>query len=159
MRRVSDVSDVRTAAVRYLGMRPRTKQQVIKYLRQKGFPEEGIAETVAELEEYKYIDDFSYSVMYFRYGFEKGRGVMRIRRELSEKGVGSDVIDMAYEELEEVPDQYETARKIAMEMIRDMDMEEMEYDEKRRIKARIGRRLAGRGFPSDVIYKVLDSLL
>ena len=54
-------------------MRPRTKQQVIKYLRQKGFPEEGIAETVAELEEYKYIDDFSYSVMYFRYGFEKGR--------------------------------------------------------------------------------------
>ena len=79
-------------------------------------------------------------------------------RELSEKGVGSDVIDMAYEELEEVPDQYETARKIAMEMIRDMDMEEMEYDEKRRIKARIGRRLAGRGFPSDVIYKVLDSL-
>ena len=83
---------------------------------------------------------------------------MRIRRELSEKGVGSDVIDMAYEELEEVPDQYETARKIAMEMIRDMDMEEMEYDEKRRIKARIGRRLAGRGFPSDVIYKVLDSL-
>ena len=45
-----------------------------------------------------------------------------------------------------------------MEMIRDMDMEEMEYDEKRRIKARIGRRLAGRGFPSDVIYKVLDSL-
>ena len=151
------MSDVRTAAVRYLGMRPRTKQQVIKYLRQKGFPEEGIAETVAELEEYKYIDDFSYSVMYFRYGFEKGRGVMRIRRELSEKG-GSDVIDMAYEELEEVPDQYETARKIAMEMIRDMDMEEMEYDEKRRIKARIGRRLAGRGFPSDVIYKVLDSL-
>ena len=113
---------------------------------------------MAELEEYKYIDDFSYSVMYFRYGFEKGRGVMRIRRELSEKGVGSDVIDMAYEELEEVPDQYETARKIAMEMIRDMDMEEMEYDEKRRIKARIGRRLAGRGFPSDVIYKVLDSL-
>ena len=148
------MSDVRTAAVRYLGMRPRTKQQVIKYLRQKGFPEEGMA----ELEEYKYIDDFSYSVMYFRYGFEKGRGVMRIRRELSEKGVGSDVIDMAYEELEEVPDQYETARKIAMEMIRDMDMEEMEYDEKRRIKARIGRRLAGRGFPSDVIYKVLDSL-
>lgn len=152
------MSDVRTAAVRYLGIKPRTKQQVVKYLRQKGFREESIVETIAELEEYRYIDDFSYSVMYFQYGFEKGRGVMRIRRELSERGVASHIIDMAYEELEDVPDQYETARNIAMEMVRDVDMEGLGYDEKRRLKARVGRRLAGRGFSSEVIYKVLDDL-
>ena len=31
--------------------------------------------------------------MYFQYGFEKGRGVVRIKRELSEKGVDSHVIE------------------------------------------------------------------
>ena len=34
--------------------------------------------------------------MYFEYGFQKGRGRMRIRRELAEKGVAADVIEIAF---------------------------------------------------------------
>ena len=39
------------------------------------------------MKEYHYIDDYRFAEMYFAYGFEKGRGVSRIRRELAEKGV------------------------------------------------------------------------
>lgn len=151
--------DVRERAVSYLNIKPRTKVQVIKYLRSKGFEDEEIKEAVDELEEYHYIDDLNYSIMYFEYGFEKGRGLIRIKRELEEKGVPSDIIEAAYDELESVPDQYETAADIAKGMLNGLDTETMEYDEKRKLKAKIGRRLASRGFSMDVVYKVINDLI
>ena len=99
--------DVREKAVSYLNSRPRTRQELIRHLKDKGFSENEILETVDELEQYHYIDDLAYSRMYFEYGFQKGRGRMRIRRELAEKGVAADVIEIAFEELEEIPDEFE----------------------------------------------------
>lgn len=151
--------DVRERAVSYLNIKPRTKVQVIKYLRSKGFEDEEIKEAVDELEEYHYIDDLNYSIMYFEYGFEKGRGLIRIKRELEEKGVSADIIEAAYDELESVPDQYETAADIAKGMLNGADTEALQYDEKRKLKAKIGRRLASRGFSMEVVYKVINDLI
>ena len=146
--------DVREKAVSYLNSRPRTRQEVMRHLKDKGFSEEEILETVKELEEYHYIDDLAYSRMYFEYGFEKGRGRNRIRRELAEKGVSSEIIEIAYDELEEVPDEFEMALSIAGSIVRGIDPSELEYSEKRKLEGRIGRRLAGRGFSMDTIYNV-----
>ena len=107
---------------------------------------------------YHYIDELSYSRMYFQYGFEKGRGVVRIKRELSEKGVDSHVIEAAYDELEDVPDQFETASEIAAGMTAGVDWEQMGYEDVRRLQAKIGRRLMTRGFSSDIVYKVINRL-
>ncbi len=150
--------DVREKAAGYLNTKPRTKHQVIMYLRGKGFEEEEIMDAVEELEKYRYIDDLNYSIMYFRYGFEKGRGIVRIKRELSEKGVSADTIEDAYYELDEVPDQYEAARQIASEMLAETDMDDMNYEEKRRLCAKVGRRLMTRGFSSDIVYKVMGNI-
>lgn len=149
----------REKAVYYLNMRPRTKVQVIKYLKEKGYEDEEIYEAVNELEEYHYIDDFRFSQMYFEYGFEKGRGISRIKRELSEKGVSSDVIEIAYDELEYVPDQFETALEIGRSVIAGIDTDELDYESRRKLQAKIGRRLAGRGFPAETAYKVMNRLL
>lgn len=151
--------DVREKAVSYLNSRPRTRQEVMRHLKDKGFFEEEILETVKELEEYHYIDDLAYSRMYFEYGFEKGRGRNRIRRELAEKGVSSEIIEIAYDELEEVPDEFEMALSIAESIVRGIDPSELEYSEKRKLEGRIGRRLAGRGFSMDTIHKVAGRLL
>lgn len=151
--------DVREKAVSYLNSRPRTRQEVMRHLKDKGFSEEEILETVKELEEYHYIDDLAYSRMYFEYGFEKGRGRNRIRRELAEKGVSSEIIEIAYDELEEVPDEFEMALSIAGSIVRGIDPSELEYSEKRKLEGRIGRRLVGRGFSMDTIHKVVGRLL
>ena len=129
--------DVREKAVSYLNSRPRTRQEVMRHLKDKGFSEEEILETVKELEEYHYIDDLAYSRMYFEYGFEKGRGRNRIRRELAEKGVSSEIIEIAYDELEEVPDEFEMALSIAGSIVRGIDPSELEYSEKRKLEGRI----------------------
>lgn len=151
--------DVRERAVSYLNIKPRTKVQVIKYLRSKGFEDEEIRETVEELEEYHYIDDLNYSIMYFEYGFEKGRGLIRIKRELEEKGVSADIIEAAYHELEQVPDQYEAALDIARGMLTGVDTGALDYNGKQKLKAKIGRRLSSRGFSMDVVYKVINELI
>ena len=151
--------DVREKAVSYLNSRPRTRQEVMRHLKDKGFSEEEILETVKELEEYHYIDDLAYSRMYFEYGFEKGRGRNRIRRELAEKGVSSEIIEIAYDKLEEVPDEFEMALSIAGSIVRGIDPSELEYSEKRKLEGRIGRRLVGRGFSMDTIHKVAGRLL
>lgn len=146
-------------AAAYINIKPRTAFQVRKYLRDKGYEDDVISSVINQLEEYHYIDDMEYAMMYFRYGFEKGRGILRIKRELSEKGVSSDVIEMAYEELEDVPDQNESAMQIAQSMISGMNIEDLEYEEKRKLQAKIGRRLISRGFSSDVVYRVINRLL
>ena len=145
-------------AAAYINIKPRTEYQMKKYLEGKGFVEDVVSEVVNQLKEYNYIDDEEYASMYFRYGFEKGRGVERIKRELAEKGVRSDDIAIAYEELEEVPDQVAAAMEIAQSVISTIDIDELDYDEKRKLQAKIGRRLMSRGFSSDVVYKVVNRL-
>lgn len=146
-------------AAAYINIKPRTAYQVKTYLKGKGYEEDVIEQVIAQLKEYGYVNDLKYAEMYFEYGFEKGRGVSRIRRELSEKGVSSELIDMAYEELEEVPDQTEMAMEIADSILRGIDTAELDYDEKRKLQAKIGRRLMSRGFSSDVAYKVIQRVV
>lgn len=146
-------------AVSYINSKPRTRQQVIQYLSRKGFDSDVIQEAVKELTKYRYIDDLNFSVLYFQYGFEKNRGINRIKRELSEKGVAADVIACAYEELDEIPDQAEMAMSIGASMIAEVDLEALTYEEKRKLQAKIGRRLASRGFSSDVTYQVIKRLV
>ncbi|MCI5535262.1 MAG: recombination regulator RecX [Clostridiales bacterium] len=150
---------VREKAVSYLNIKPRTKQQVIKYLRGKGFGEDEIHETLKELEEYHYIDDARYCRLYFEYGFEKGRGTDRIKRELAEKGVAHDVIEIVYEELDNVPDQFEAAMRIGRQVVSGIDVHELDYHERRKIQARIGRRIVSRGYSQDIAYKVMKRLV
>lgn len=151
--------DARTKAVNYLNIKPRTKHQVEEYLKRKGTSNEEIVEIIAELEEYHYIDDTEYARMYFEYGFEKGRGIMRIKRELAEKGVASDVIEIAFEELDEIPDQFEAAFKIGETIVGGIDTDKLDYNEKRKLQAKIGRRLVSRGFSSEIAYKVINKLV
>lgn len=151
--------DIRQQAVNYLSTKPRTRLQVIRHLKGKGFAEEDIREAIAELEEYGYINDLEYCRMYFQYGFEKGRGSARIRHELAGKGVSSETIEAAYEELEDIPDEYEAAAAIAEAMLTTVDMDGLEHDERRRLRGRVGRRLLSRGLSSDTVYKVIRKLI
>lgn len=151
--------DARERAIHYLNIKPRTRQQVIGYLKTKGFTEAEISESIRELEQYHYIDDLNYSRMYFEYGFEKGRGMLRLKRELSEKGVAADVIQMACQQLEDIPDQFEAALAIGERMMSDLKPEEMDYADRKKLQARIGRRLMNRGFSADVVYRVIGRLI
>lgn len=141
-------------AMIYVHRKPRSRYQVEKYLREKEYGEEEIADTLKLLEEYFLIDDLSFAKMYFELGFEKGHGVARIRRELGTKGVDKDTIDQAYEKLENVPDEHEVAMMFGMREVEGIDLSALDFEKKQKLRARIARRLAARGYSSDVAYSV-----
>ena len=141
-------------ALKYLNIKPRTRHQVEQYLKGKDYAEDEIAEALAQLEEYHYIDDLNFARLYIELGFEKGHGMARIRRELGEKGVDRYVISAAIDELEDVPDEYEMALEIGRSVVSGIDISSLDYEEKQKLRAKIARRLAGRGYTGDIAYKV-----
>jgi len=145
-------------AVRYLNARMSTCHQMKMYLRRKGYEDEEIEPVIEELVNYGYLDDLKYSRLFMEAGFEKGRGMDRIRRELIQKGVDRDIIKEAEEDVEK-PDEFTVAMEIARGIIENRDVDDLEREEKEKLKAKVARRLAGRGYTSDVIYRVIGKLI
>ena len=146
--------DALEKATSYLNRKPHTAKAVVDYLLRKGYEKEESAEAVRRLREYGYLDDLAYAKLYFEYGFEKGRGKDRIVRELAGKGVARDLIEQAYDDLEDTPDEGEMARQIAAQILSESGKDpcEMSYEEKQKLQARIARRLASRGFSGSICW-------
>ena len=146
--------DALAKATAYLNRSPHTEKEVRDYLHRKGYEPEEVVDAVAQLREYGFLDDLSYAKLYFEYGFEKGRAKDRISRELAEKGVVRDMIEQAYSELEDIPDEYETALAIATRIVQESGgiNDEMSYADRQKLQAKIVRRLASRGFGGSVCY-------
>ena len=148
-------------AISYLSVKPRTRSQVAAYLKDKGFSEDETADTIARLEEYRYIDDMEYARMYTESGFAKGHGESRIRRELAGKGVDSNTVDDVFYEFENegmIPNQFQMALEVGRSVLGDLKLNDMEYEERRKMEGRIGRRLISRGFETSVVYSVIREL-
>lgn len=143
-----------SAATDYLSYRMRTCKEVRDKLREKEYSEEEIEEAIEILKSHKYLDDYDYAVRYFEYSASKKRGAMRATRELSEKGVDSEIISNAYEDY-----QYENQTselELALEIAHQMADGEGEPSDK--LIARVARRLESRGFRSNDIYKVMAEM-
>lgn len=148
--------DALERATAYLNRSPHTEKEVIDYLLRKGYEQGESEAAAANLKEYGYIDDLSYAKLYFEYGFEKGRGRDRIARELAAKGISRELIDQAYGELEEAPDEYEMALRLAAQIVQESGglSDDMSYTDRQKLQAKIVRRLASRGFSGSVCYSV-----
>ena len=152
-------------ALNYVSRGMKTECQVRKYLEGKGCDEREIDEAVTNLKEYRFIDDFSYCREYFIAGFQKKRGEARIRRELSQKGIDRCTADEVLCALREdglVPDESDQALEVARAVITsysDGELEELDFKEKQKLRGKIARRLASRGFSQDVAYRTAKELI
>ena len=73
--------------LKYLQRRRRTEWEMRKHLAAKGYDEIEIDAAIEYLLSFRYIDDFVYALDYIEMSIGKGRGNMRIRRDLSDKGI------------------------------------------------------------------------
>lgn len=140
--------DIKDTALKHLASRARTCQEMRKYLKEKGFESEEIQQVIAYLEALHYLDDADYCVQYFDYAFGKGKGVLRIKRELEEKGIGRETIEIALEDYEKGETELERAEKQAAKIA-----EGRIPDQK--LMGKIGRRLTALGYSSDIVYQVI----
>lgn len=137
----------RDEAADYIARRDRTEAELRRRLRDKGYSEEEVEETAAFAEECGWIDDASYCRRYIEYSRLRGRGPLRILRDLAEKGVERMLVQELLEELFN-----REAESAAAFALAEKELSER-IDEKN--LARTARKLASRGFRAGAISDAL----
>ncbi|MDD3831578.1 MAG: RecX family transcriptional regulator [Clostridia bacterium] len=121
----SDIDDImRTSeneiafdkALSYISRSVRTVKQMRDYLTQKAFAESVIEDTINKLIYYKYLDDTAYASMYTAYA-SGNKGARAIAYELKNKGVDSQIIELALTQLDE-DKMYNTCYELALKYTR-----------------------------------------
>ena len=140
--------DIKDAALKYLAHRPRTCAEMKKHLQTKDYEDAEIQEALEMLKEFRYLDDPDYCCQYISYACGKGRGFLRIRRELEEKGVDREAIEIAFADCEPEESELERAARQAAKIAQGEQVNE-------KLLGRIGRRLTGLGYSTDVVYEII----
>lgn len=84
-------------AMQLLLYRQRTEKELREKLFEKEFPPEAVEEAIAYVKSFGYLDDRRYAEVYLHSQKDKKSRAV-IRRELQDKGVSSEWIDLAFEE-------------------------------------------------------------
>nr|WP_255771507.1 regulatory protein RecX [Microbulbifer guangxiensis] len=107
------------------------------------------------LQELNYQSDQRFAEVFARSRVQRGQGPIRIRRELQQRGVSSQLGEGALESLE--ADWYQLAAEVLQRKFRSPVSEVLPRDQQLKERARRQRYLAYRGFPSDAIHWALDA--
>lgn len=145
----------RERAIKYLNTGFKSRAQVEEYLKKKEATAEEIADAVGFLAELGYLNDRRFACLTFKAEYEKGRGQARTKMLLKSKGLDSSDIENGYYDF---VDQYEMdvdEKAMALKQAR-VIASGQKLDE--RLKGKIARRLANKGFGSQTIYYALNNL-
>lgn len=146
------------AAYRHLASRSRSVKEMRQHLLKNEYNEEEVNSIIEEFLQCGYLNDFNFALEYCRYAAGKGKGKRRIFAELAEKGIAKDVAEIAFDEFADSDEGYseeEAARQAAAKILRLAGIEEGEQVPDK-VRARIARNLAQKGFGTDLIYRIIS---
>jgi len=126
-------------AARFLGYRTRSRMEIDRYLKKRGYSEKCRHTTVQRLEERGYVDDAEFARIHVknRQRF-KPRGIYVLRQELRQKGIDESIIDAVLAAVDE--------EKMAYRALRKKVSRGQKIDTPAQ-KLKVMRFLYGRGFP------------
>lgn len=136
------------AAVRLLATREHSRVELRRKLRTRGHPPEAVEQALARLGEYGYQSDARFAESFVRSRVDRGQGRLKIVAALRERGI-DDGIASALLDLGE-PEWCRLAAAALHKRFGDGPPADRAEWAKR------ARFLAGRGFTSDVVSRVLD---
>lgn len=151
----SDDTACREAALKLLERTRRTRSDLEKRLKDKGYATATIVPVLERLTEVGLIDDSEYARAWLagRWG-RKPSGWRRLQQELRSKGISDDDVERARDVLTErgsAPDEVESALKLVGQAARRY----ARLDEQKQ-RQRLYALLARRGFSADVIRRALE---
>lgn len=143
--------DIKDTAAKYLAYRARSTGEMNAHLKSKGYDSDEIREVIEAFLDYGYLDDAEYCRQYIKYAFSKGKGTVRVKQELSEKGIDRELISFALEDYEDEQSELDRALAQARKTAAGKPIDE-------KMKGRIGRRMISLGYSTDIAYKVIGIL-
>ncbi|MFH0242077.1 recombination regulator RecX [Streptomyces sp. HK10] len=144
----------RAICLRLLTGTPRTRGQLAEALRRREIPEDVAESVLSRLEDVGLIDDAAFADAWVE-SRHHGRGLARraLARELRHKGVDSELIDHAVEQLDQEQEE-QTARALVERKLR--ATRGLERD--RRLR-RLAGMLARKGYPEGLALRVVREAL
>jgi regulatory protein len=137
----------------YLSRRPRSRQEIERYLKGKEVPEPTIERVLARLTKAQLLDDLAFAHYWIenRESF-RPRGVRALRYELRQKGLDETIINEALNssELDEIDSAYRVGAKQLYRL--------QSIEDRREFQQRLATYLARRGFNWETIREVSEQL-
>jgi len=140
-------------ALRYIGIRPRTSSQLMRYLVGKGF-----SEALATLIKDRcitrgYINDTDFAKQWIAERLRlKPRGAYALRMELQQKGIAKEIVEQAVKDIQN-DDEIEAARKLIRSRIRRKPFP-IERPEEQKLMAMLMRK----GFSQSIALQIRNEL-
>lgn len=140
-------------AFNYLSFRPRSREEVRRYLRRKETSPELIDAVLARLDSLDLVNDRSFASFWLenREQFSP-RGAQALRNELRMKGIERDVVDELVHEEKDEERALLAGRKKALSLVRLPDMDYATF------RTRLGSFLQRRGFGYEVATRTVRAL-
>ncbi len=137
----------------YLSFRPRSREEVRRYLRRKETPPELIDAALARLDRLDLVNDHTFATFWLesREQFSP-RGAQALKNELRMKGVAREVVDELVDDEKDEERALSAGRKKALSLIR---MPEIDYAT---FRTRLGSFLQRRGFGYEIATRTVRSL-
>ena len=140
-------------AVKALGRAMRSETELRRLMKTRVEPgepgEAAIAAALVRLREHGYLDDAAFAETYARLRQQNEKlGVRRVRQDLQQKGVLTELIAETLEARYDQTDEEALARE-------HLDRKRLRKPENEKETARVMRRLVAAGFSTGVIYKIL----
>jgi regulatory protein len=151
-RRPSDApppsGSARLAALRLLGRREYTASEIEERLLAKGYPAEEVASAITALRADRTIDDARVAHTHVRTASAiKGRGRLRIRRELEARGIDKTIIEAATADLTK-EDERSAIERFVQRRTAGRPLEQAD-------RRRLYQQLIRRGFSADSVMRAL----
>jgi regulatory protein len=147
--RFADPKEARTKAMDYLARREYGQDELVKKLAKAGFDADVAADEVARLTDEGLQSDQRFADSFVQSRINQGKGPVRIRQELKERGLRSALVDEALQEAEQ--DWYELAREVRVRKFGESLPDDFTE------KARQMRFLQYRGFESEQVQVAVRS--
>ena len=140
-------------ALNYLSFRPRSREEVKRYLERKETPPELIDRVLERLEQLELINDQAFAAFWLesRARFNP-KGAQAIKHELRQKGVTREVVDEIVDDEQDEERAHQAARKKAQLLVRQSGMDFKTF------RLRLGSFLQRRGFSYEITKRTVHDL-
>lgn len=140
-------------SLRFLSYRPRSEKEIRDYLEKKKIDEKIIAQIMAKLIEYKFIDDTDFTKFWIEQRTKfKHKPIRVIEYELKQKGINKEIIDNVLANHDEKKNtDLESAKKLA-----DKKLDFYRNLEPKKRREKVTNYLLRKGFNYETVKKVLE---
>jgi regulatory protein len=150
-----ELKQAQSAALKYLSYRDRSEFEIRARLGQKEFCQATIQETVGWLTGLGYLNDERFALNWSRSRLStKKFGEYRLRRELSAKGLASEIIEQTLQVVYSEISEWDLAQSLAQKKLSQLKG----VDPKSKSR-RLAQYLQRKGFPSDTVFKTVNQLI